>query len=397
VSNGAFLPQLQTLLQGNIRQELAFSNTEYRSRVDRVTRAMKARKLDVLITGYNPNICYLTGFQYTNTDYSGFLLLRRDGYAGMVVAGTELATVLVHGWVRDVKEFASWDPPEAIPLVVQYVKDWGFSGGTIGMEQRFEVLDPRAFMGFKQLLPHATFLDASDIVVTCRAVKSDTELAHLQKAAYYSDMGMLAAFAAIHGAKTENDVAAAASEAMILSGSEYFSTAPLVGAGKRTGMPRAMWKRGRIGRDDPVTIELAGVFQRYSAPLARTVTTGQAPTKLVALAKTARDCLNALLDRVEVGRPISDVAKALRRKLRDLENEIAPLRSFGSSIGVGLAPTWNEDWMQITESNSRRFAKGMVFYSPIRLCFPGQFGVCLGESWVVTKLGARRLSNLPDL
>lgn len=389
-----FLPQLETLLQGTIRQELAFSHAEYRLRVDRVTAEMKRRGLDILISGHNPNICYLTGFQYTNTDYAGFLLLRSDGYGGMVVAGTELATVLVHGWIRDVKEFASWNPTEAIPLVAEYVKEWGLERARIGLERRFEVLDPRADRGFQERLPDATFSDVSDIVIACRSVKSTSELGHLQKAAYFSDTGMLAAIASVDAAKSENDIAAAASEAMILTGSEYFSTAPLVAAGARTALPRAMFKRGKVIVGGPVTIELAGVFQRYSAPLCRSVVAGKPSQRFSELWNASRDCFDALLDRVEVGRPIKDAAKWVRRQLRPLESSITPLPSFGCSIGVGLAPSWNEDWLQIEESNVRAFEAGMAFYSPIRLCIPRQIGVCFGDSWIVTENGAKRLSML---
>jgi Xaa-Pro dipeptidase len=395
VTEGWFMPQLETLLNGTIRQELAFPNTEYQSRVSRVTREMKKRGIDLLITASNPSICYLTGFQYTNTDYSNFLLLRSDGQAGMVVAGTEVATVVVHGWIRDVKEFASWNPVEALPLVSSYVRDWGLSECHIGLDQRFEVLDPRAYRKFADDFPDAKISDASDIVIGCRKSKSAMELGHLQKAAYYTDIGMLAAIAAAKPGNTENDVAAAASEAMILSGSEYFSTAPLVSAGRRTGLPRATFKRAKIAAGESVTIELAGVFQRYSAPLSTSVISGK-PTRLFTrLADSSIDCLRTLMDCVELKRPINDVAKLLRRKLRPLAEDIAPLPSFGCSIGVSLAPSWREEWLLIDESSPWRFEEGMVFYSPIRLCIPGQIGVCFGESWFVTAAGAKRLSNLP--
>ena len=395
VTENKFLPQLETLLTGPIRQEPAFSNAEYRQRVDRVVAAMKKRRFDVLVTGNNPSICYLTGFQYTNTDYVNFLLLRSDGHGAMVVAGTEVATVVVHGWIRDVKEFPSWDPIESIPLVALYIKEWKLTEGRIGLDQRFEVLDPRADRGFRNGLPNATFSDASEIIIASRATKSPAEIAHLRKAAHYSDIGMLAGISAIQPGETDNDVAAAASDAMILAGSEYFSTAPMVAAGKRTGLPHAMFKRSRIAAGDPVTIELAGAFQRYSAPLSRTVPPAKPPGQFKRLAELSLDCLGTLIRRVEPGRPIGDAAKSVRRKLRALDGVIAPIPSLGYSIGVGLAPSWKEDWLPIDETNTRRFETGMAFYSPIRLCIPGKFGACFGESWVVTKDGAERLSHLP--
>jgi Xaa-Pro aminopeptidase len=142
---------------------------------------------------------------------------------------------------------------------------------------------------------------------------------------------------------------------------------------------------------------MAGVFQRYSAPISRSVTAGKPSRQFAELSEVSLDCLRTLLDRVEPGRPIKDVAKTVRSKLRPLERKVAPLPSFGCSIGVSLAPTWKEDWLQIEDGNSRPFVKGMAFYSPIRLSIPGHLGVCFGESWIVTESGAQRLSRLPPV
>jgi Xaa-Pro aminopeptidase len=395
VTDQNFLPQLETLLQGNIRQELAFSNTEYRARKDRTIAAMKKRGIDLLITGSNPSICYLTGFQYTNTDYSNFLLLRADGHAAMVVAGTELATVVVHGWIRDIKEFSSWNPVDALPLVTDYIADWKLEKANIGFDQRSEVFDPRAYKTFREAFPSAKYVDASDVILGLRTIKSETEIGHLNKAAHYSDLGMLAAFSTAAVGRTENDVAAAASGAMFLAGSEYFSTAPTIAAGKRTGQPRAMFKRGKIANNDPLTIEFAGVFQRYSAPISRSIVLGKPSSDFKCLAEASLGCLDVLFESVEPKRPIKDTAKALRRKLRSIEARVAPLPSFGVGVGVGMPPTWREDWLQIDESSERKFEKGMAFYSPVRLCMPGKMGVCFGETWIVTTDGVRRLSTLP--
>src|SRR5262249_47545420 len=114
-----FVDQLTELLKGPIRHELAFPETEYRERVDRGVGAMQAQGIDVVVVTYLPDICYLTGYQFTNCDYAGYLLLASDGRAAMVVPGTEVSTVLLHGWVRDVRDFPSWQPLEAIPLIVE--------------------------------------------------------------------------------------------------------------------------------------------------------------------------------------------------------------------------------------------------------------------------------------
>lgn len=389
-----WLPQLDTLLAGPIRQELSFPTSEYEARIVHATAALNEHKLDLLISSHLPNLCYLTGYQFTNSDYSSFLLLRRNGESTMVVPGTEVSTVLLHGPVRDVLDCPSWKPFEALPLIEKRIKQWGLEGGRIGTEPQFEIMDPFFYASLRKMLPKATFVDASDLIVGFRAVKTPSELDHLRHAARYTDYGMQTAFSEIRPGRSENDVAASASEAMIQTGSEYFSTAPMIASGARTSVPSAMFKRATIRAGDPVIIEMAGVHHRYSTPLARTAVIGKPSAELRRLARTALGSLEALLKTVEPGRSIKDAAKAARRKLGSVAGEIWPLPSFGHSVGVGMPPTWVEGWLPIDESNERPFEVGMVFHSPVHLCIPGKLGVCFSECWVVTENGAMPFSRV---
>ena len=58
-------------------------------------------------------------------------------------------------------------------------------------------------------------------------------------------------------------------------GSEFFSIDPIVNAGHRTGYFHTTFKRHPISAGDPVQLEFGGCFHRYTAPLMRTVLTGQ--------------------------------------------------------------------------------------------------------------------------
>lgn len=378
-----FIDQLSTLMSGTVRQELAFSNSEYSRRVDRATAAMRHQGIDVMLSTYLPNICYLTGYQFTNCDYAGFLILASDGRAAMVVPGTEVSTVLLHGWVRDVKDFPSWEPLKAIPLIAGVLQGWNLPNSiTVGLETGLELMDLLAYDALQSSLPSANFVDASLLLSTLRRRLGAGEIEHLQQAGRYSDAGMRDALSAIQPEATENAVAAAASAEMIAMGSEFFSTAPQVSAGTRTALPHAMFSRASIAAGDPVVVELAGAYERYSVPIARTYALGAAGSELESLARVARSALEALTARALPGQPIAEAVAAARKVLALHAEEVWPISSFGHAIGVGMPPSWQDDQVVLHDASTDLFEEDMAFYSVVRLHRPGRHGVVIGDSWI---------------
>jgi Xaa-Pro aminopeptidase len=182
---------------------------------------------------------------------------------------------------------------------------------------------------------------------------------------------------------------------MILLGSEYFSTGPLVATGARTSVPNVMFRRAKIEEGDPVTIELAASYHRYSVPLVRTRVAGVASDEVRTLSNLAQRVLDKLIASVEVGRAIGDVVRIAQRELSDGPTEIWPIRSMGHEIGVDLPPSWKEPSLDLTPGNSAAFAEGMAFHSPVAIRIPGRVGVAYSESWIVEARGARVLSAVP--
>ena len=52
---------LEQLTSKPVPKEMAFSESEYRQRVDRVRGAMDEKGLDILLVTFVPNICYMSG------------------------------------------------------------------------------------------------------------------------------------------------------------------------------------------------------------------------------------------------------------------------------------------------------------------------------------------------
>lgn len=390
-----WVDQLRSLSQQPLRQELAFPESAYISRISNVRQRMNDRNIDVMIVTHLQNICYLSGYQFTNSDYYGFLVLPQVGDVEMIVPATEVAAVLLHGWVRKVHEFPVWDVGVAVDLVSKVIKKYSQNKITVGVETEFELMDGQVYLNLeKALQSQSKLFDASEVVSECRMIHEVAEIGYIRQAARYSDLGMLAALSEIGVGKTENDVAARAIEDMVYVGSEYFSTAPMVTAGARSSIPNTSFRRGRVDSGEPVVIELSGNYQRYSAPLVRTGVLGKASRVARELHGNVIECLELLLSSVKPGRQIAEVGQIMKEQLAKTAGGAEPLRRFGYGLSVSMPPSWIDERLQIDEFCSFSFSSGMVFHSPIGLYIPGELGVCVGESWLVTEDGVEILSRL---
>ena len=66
---------------------------------------------------------------------------------------------------------------------------------------------------------------------------------------------------------------------------------------------------------------------------------------------------------------------------------------FGYAVGAQFPPSWVEGTGYIAKGQTRTFEANMVFHLPLCLRVPGQWGVGLSDTVVVTEQGAKPLTN----
>jgi len=104
---------LAELTSRPIPKEMAFPESEYRRRVDRVRGFMDEKGLDVLLVTFIPNVCYMTGYQAFAADLHACMVLPRDGEPTLQVTELEIPGALLNGWVKDVRG-VRWTAPDAL-------------------------------------------------------------------------------------------------------------------------------------------------------------------------------------------------------------------------------------------------------------------------------------------
>lgn len=375
--------------------EPAFPASEYQSRIAKVRTGMEAANLDAMLITYLPHLCYLTGFQTPVQDRLNCLVLPREGKPRLIVADAEYSSAPLHCWITDVEAHPCRDAEAAPKKIIRTLDDIGLGKKRIGAEFRREGLTPWVYEHLSRALPNAQIVDASEVLTNIRVVKSPLEISHIRQAARISDLGMSAAIQETRAGTTDNQIAAAAHEAMIRGGSEYFSAEPFIIVGRRAGLNHAMYKRIPVNAGDAMTFEIAAAYHRYGGPVERTVVVGQPSDAIKRLADFSLEAINTLIANVRPGRPIAELARIVDKVLSPLKGEIYPRTQFGYSVGLDFPPDWGEEVFLVHEGNPRNLEPGMVFHSPQSIRVPGRYGACISELWAVTDTGVEVFSKLP--
>ena len=379
----------------SLTREAAFPAAEYVERLARMRGAMARAGLDFALVHNMANLCYLTGHQTPMADWYNCLLVPASGELTLQVCDAGLAVVHTQGvgklvWVR-------WDTMSggAARQTVELLGQYDLTGKRVGLEMRRPGVDPFACEVFRTSFPETEFVDATELVLRLRAVKSPAEIACLREAARITVAGITSALGAIKPGVTENDIAAAGSEAMIRAGSEFFSIEPFVRTGARAAMAHATYKRTPVRAGDAVILEFGGVYQRYSAPLYRTAVVGRPSERLQRLSDICLETLNRLYGNIRPGRTMHDVAEATVKALETVESDTEVNPHHGYSVGIGFPPDWVEHSMFIRRGAEDVLQPGMTFHTPRALRIPGLTSAGFSETILVTDTGCEPLTNHP--
>ncbi|MER8609007.1 Xaa-Pro peptidase family protein [Mesorhizobium sp. M1233] len=371
-----------------VQKELAFTEAEFRQRIEEVRKVMDEEGLDALLITHAPNFGYLSGLQTFGSCWYMCMVLPREGEPTLHMGHLEFATALLTSWLADIRG-VRWAAGGEAESLVEILKERKLEGKRIGVELRRSGLTLAFFEGLKRGLPGATFVDASDVVAKPRMIKSPAELGYMREAARISKKGLDAALPVITPGVTDNEIAATLYETMIREGSEFFSTQPIVAAGHRSGIVHATYKRTPLKRGDTVILEFGAAYERYTSAIYHTAAIGEPSPEVAKQAAVLNDALAVLFRAARPGRSVHDVAREVSIALEELWPEPAV---YGYSIGSGAPPTWCEDLCYIREGVELELKPGMTFHSPLGELIPGTPGVGFSETWAVTDTGCEILT-----
>jgi Xaa-Pro dipeptidase len=387
-----FKQYLAALNSRPIPKELAFSETEYRRRLEKVRSLMAERGLDALLVTEVPNVCYLSGYDTFVPNNFACMILSGDDEPTLQVAEFEIPGALLNSWIKDVRVTRFNDADAVVSEFCGILRQRGLDGRRIGLEIRLPGLNIDVYEGLKRALPGATFVDASEMVFRARLIKSDAELDYMRKASDIVRTSLAATLQAVRPGMTENDVASVGYATLAKEGSEFFSCQPCVVAAHRTGWIHTSQRRTRIGPGDTVMMELGAFVRRYVSAVMHTVVVGEPSRAVQRLVQASDETLTLIAETVKPGRTAHEVASIVKKGLAEVSGEAYSTGMFGYAVGLSFPPTWREGKFMIAEGVHEPMLPGMTFLSPVTLRLPGILGIGFTETLLVTETGCEVLT-----
>jgi Xaa-Pro dipeptidase len=278
-----------------------------------------------------------------------------------------------------------------VNFLVNIIKAKGWASKRIAIDKRGWFLPIATYEALQDKL--GTIHDGAGIIEQLRIVKSPAELDKMTKAASYVEVGMRAGLAAVKIGASENDLVAAMMGSAIAAGSEYVGMEPLVSAGRRSGVPHGTWRRGRIGNNEPVFLEMAACHDRYHAALMRSAWLGAMPLAAIDMDKICQEGLSAALDAIRPGEPCEAPHNTCQKIIDRAGYTDNFKKRVGYSVGISFAPDWGEGGiLSLFTGVTTELRPGMTFHLPVALRVFGQFTVGVSETIVVTETGCKPLA-----
>jgi ectoine hydrolase len=378
---------------------------EYAARLARVRASMSERSLAALVVSDPANLYYLTGYDAWSFYTPQCLVVPAHGEPvlfarAMDAAGAGHTAYLPADAVEGYPEHLVHRPDvHPFDWIAQRIRERGLvdlaQSPVVGVEGDSHFFSARGYLALAAGLPEARLEDSRELVNWVRVVKSGHELAQLRIAGSIAQHAMEVALDAVQPGRRQcdavADIVAAQARGTDQHGGDYAAIVPMLPTGEGAGTPHLTWSDQPFRQGEATTIEIAGVYRRYHAPIARTVMLGEPPARLASTAAVVRDGMARVLEEIRPGRTPYEVHAVWDEVIR--AEGLTKASRIGYSIGIGYPPDWGERTISLRPHESTVLQPGMCFHIILGMWMDG-WGYELSEPVALTADGVERLTDL---
>lgn len=275
-----------------------FPRDEFEERYARTRTLMAARGIDALLITERLNYQYFSGHRSEQNAVdkirSYMLILRQDGPPTLITMPFEAAQVEQTTYIDDLRLIGGLTGhTDFITGVLKSLRlDRARIGCELGREQYLGI----SYLGLQEVmagLPKADFVDAADIILAVRNVKSPREIEYLRKAATINAKAMQETFAEVRAGMTENDIARVLRRNLVAGGAEKLSLLCVLSGAHERGVVLLPTDR-TVRPGETLGFDVGVSYRGYWSDLARTASVGPPGSELVEfyawMMRLRRDC-----------------------------------------------------------------------------------------------------------
>ncbi|MEL6619194.1 MAG: M24 family metallopeptidase [Pseudomonadota bacterium] len=372
-----------------------FEIAEYHARLTRVREAMAQAELDMLVITDPSNMGWLTGYDGWSFYVHQAVIVAHDADPVWWGRMQDRAGARRTVWMGDdrclgyAEDFIQTPRRHPMQDLASHLT------GRVGVEMENYYYSAKA----QAVLAEAglDLVDATAMVNWCRAVKSKAEITCMRKAARIAEKVVEGMADRIAPGVPKNEVVAEAFRDGVMgvdgAWGDYPAIVPLVPSGADAAAPHLTWNGDPFRAGEATTIEIAGCYRRYHAPLCRTVFLGDPPDHFRRAEEAVLEGLDAGLNAARAGNRAADVAAALNGSLKKVG--IERTARCGYPIGLSYPPDWGERTISFRAEDDTVLEPNMTFHFMPGLWMDG-WGLSITESIRITEDGAAEcLCNYP--
>jgi len=374
--------QLSPMTQGIV----PISDEERLARIEKARRLMVENGIGGMFMEGGSGLFYFTGVRWG---------LSERTFGAVIPARGEIAWVCpkfeedrARELIRFGDDVRTWEEDESpYQRVAQILRDRGVRTGKVAMEERvrFFVSD-----GIGKEAPGVELVSGDPVTIGCRVIKSDAEIALMQKAADITIEAYKAVIPLLHEGMTKGEFSTLATAAHQALGAEGHIGANF---GESSALPHGSIIPRDLREGDVVLMDGGCSIDGYRSDISRTVVLGEPTQKQRDVWNHMKEAQTAAFEAAKVGVPCEDVDAAARRSLvsngygPDYKVPGCPHRT---GHGIGLD---GHEWINLVRGNKTPLAPGMCFSNEPMIVIPGEFGIRIEDCMYITDQGAKFFSQ----
>lgn len=257
--------------------------------------------------------------------------------------------------------------------------------GVIGIEAFYAPTDAGWLL--RDAVGKAEIRPIDEVITPLRAIKTEEEVAILQRNFDLTGVGQAAARAAVRAGATEMDVWNAATDAIESAAGERVGLGNDFASGRRQGNIGGPPTNCVLNAGDSMIVDISVIRAGYWSDCCATYFTAEPTERQASFFRAAESALAEGKSMLKPGVLASDVDAALRAVIVEAGFEAYPHHS-----GHGVGTAGHEAPFMLPDSDTV-LEPGMVLMLEPGCYIPGEIGVRLEDAFLITEEGCRQLTH----
>ncbi|MGJ8561953.1 MAG: M24 family metallopeptidase [Alphaproteobacteria bacterium] len=357
--------------------------SEFEARIAKAQSFMAEQGLSALYLNAGTNLYYFTGTRWRASERMVGALVPQSGPPIYIAPAFEESTLTQFMGIKG--KVAVWEEHESpYPLVGKVLKEWGIEDGRVGLDEStaFFVSD-----GLAKASPEYNFESATAVTAGCRMIKSQAELALMQRAKDMTLEVHKATASMLYAGISTTEVADFIDEAHRKVGAASGSFFKIVLFGEASSYPHGVKDPQTLKDGDMVLVDTGCQLHGYISDITRSYVFGTPSARQREVWDAEKAAQAVAFDAAQIGVRCGDVDLAARKELEargfgpGYETPGLPHRT-GHGIGLDI-----HEWPYLNWGDNTLLEPGMCFSNEPMICVYGEFGVRLEDHFYMAADG----------